>query len=363
MTIAKIIEALEQLAPPVYQESYDNTGVLTGSVHVNCTGALIALDATEEVIDEALKHNCNLVIAHHPIIFSGLKSLSGKNYIERTIIKALKNDICIYAIHTNLDNVFGGVSFEMGQRLGLKKMRVLKPSTGNLAKLVTYVPQSHQQVVMDSLFSAGAGKIGNYEDCSFLTPGTGTFKPVNQANPFSGTLNQRSHEAEFKMEFLIPVHKASSMLNTLRNAHPYEEVAYEIIPLLNQNQQIGSGVFGEFEIPLSPEDLMTRVKVVFGGMIRFTLPPVTKIKSLALCGGSGSFLLEKAIAEKADAFLSSDFKYHQFFDAPGRIFLMDIGHYEGEQFTVNLIHDFLIEKFPNFAARQSERSTNPVHYF
>ena len=363
MTIAKIIEALEQLAPPVYQEGYDNSGVLTGSVQVNCTGALIALDATEEVIDDALKHNCNLVIAHHPIIFSGLKSLSAKNYIERTIIKALKNDICIYAIHTNLDNVFGGVSFEMGRRLGLKKMRVLKPSTGNLAKLVTYVPQSHQQAVMDSLFSAGAGKIGNYEECSFFTPGTGTFKPVNQANPFSGTLNQRSSESEVKLEFLIPAHQGNFMLKTLRQAHPYEEVAYEIIAIANQNQQVGSGVFGEFEEAVSPENLLAKVKDVFGGMIRFTLPHLTNIKTLALCGGSGSFLLEKAIAEKADAFLSSDFKYHQFFDAPGRIFLMDIGHYEGEQFTVNLIHDFLIEKFPNFAARQSEGSTNPVHYF
>ena len=363
MTIGKIIESLEQFAPPAYQENYDNSGVITGIIDKECTGALISLDATEEIIEEAIAHNCNLVIAHHPIILSGLKSLTGKNYVERTIIKAIQNNICIYALHTNLDNVYGGVSFEMGRRLGLMNMRVLQPSANNLAKLVTYVPQSHLSLVMDSLFSAGAGKIGNYEECSFSVAGTGTFKPVNEAKPYVGQTNQRSSEPEVRVEFLIPLHQRNFMIKTLQNAHPYEEVAYEVVALLNQNNGVGSGVFGEFSEPLSPDQLLARIKDVFGGCIRYTKSPLRELKTLALCGGSGSFLLEKAIAARADAYLSSDFKYHQFFDAPGRIFLLDIGHFEGEQFTMNLIHDFLIEKFPSFAARQSERSTNPVHYF
>lgn len=363
MLIKEIIAALEHWAPKAFQESYDNSGLLTGNSGIECTGALISLDATEKVVDEAITNKCNLIISHHPILFSGLKSLSGKTYVERTIIKAIQNGICLYSIHTNLDNIHGGVSYKMGNLLGLKHMKVLEPSAENLLKLVTYVPAGHLETVCNAVFNAGGGKIGNYDECSFSVTGTGTFRPNEQAKPFSGTINNRHSDVESRVEFLVRKDQSASILNTLRDAHPYEEVAYELIPLLNKNHSVGSGVIGEFDAPVEYKDLLKNVKQTFGGVVRFTRPPNDKIKTLALCGGSGSFLLETAIRQNADAYLSSDFKYHQFFDAEDRIFLMDIGHFEGEQFTMNLIQDFLIEKFPTFAARLTEHTTNPVLYY
>ncbi|MCB0820295.1 MAG: Nif3-like dinuclear metal center hexameric protein [Bacteroidetes bacterium] len=363
MLIKEIISSLEYWAPRAFQESYDNSGLLTGNPNVECSGAIISLDATEEVVDDAIKANCNLIISHHPILFSGLKSLTGKTYVERTIIKAIQNGISLYALHTNLDNIHGGVSFKMGNLLGLKHMRVLKPSAENLLKLVTYVPVDHLETVCNAVFNAGGGKIGNYDECSFSVSGTGTFRPNEHAKPFSGSLNKRHSDVESCVEFLVRKDQSESILHALKHAHPYEEVAYELIPLYNKNQFVGSGVIGEFDTPVEYKDLLNIIKQTFGGTVRFTRAPKEKINTLALCGGSGSFLLETAISQNADAYLSSDFKYHQFFDAVDRIFLMDIGHFEGEQFTMNLIQDFLIEKFPTFAARLTEHKTNPVLYY
>ncbi|MEX1189213.1 MAG: Nif3-like dinuclear metal center hexameric protein [Bacteroidia bacterium] len=363
MFISQVIEILEQWASPSLQESYDNSGLITGNPQQEFKGAVICLDSTEAIVNEAIEKNYNLIIAHHPIVFSGLKSFTGKTYVERTIMKAIKNDISIYAIHTNLDNVATGVNFEIANRLGLENIKILEPKRGFLHKMVTYVPESHLESVRQAVFKAGGGNIGNYIECSFSTPGTGTFLPNENTTPFSGKRGERSYEAELRLEILVESWNSSAVLSALKAAHPYEEVAYEIYKTENSHQSLGSGMIGDFKEPIHAEDFLKLVKSVFGGMIRFTSPSVDKIRKVALCGGSGSFLLEKAISAGADCFLSSDFKYHQFFDGLERLMIVDIGHFEGEQFTMNLIHKYLNEKFPNFAAQLTVNSTNPIHYF
>ena len=363
MLIKEVIKILEDWASPFLQESYDNSGLIAGNANQEFKAALICLDSTEQIVQEAIDKGCNLIIAHHPIVFSGIKKLTGKTYVERTLIKAIKNDVAIYAIHTNLDNIKNGVSFEMADLLGLINAKVLEPKRDLLYKLVTYVPDSHVEVVRDGLFEAGAGTIGNYSECSFITSGTGTFLPGHGSNPFSGFLGERKYESEQKIEVLVPAWKISSVLSNLKKSHPYEEVAYEIYKTENLHQDAGSGVIAELPEALSPKEFLILVKNIFGGMIRFTSPKVDEIKKVALCGGSGSFLLEKAISDGADCFISSDFKYHQFFDALERLMIIDIGHYEGEQFTMNLIHKHLNKKIPNFAAHLTVNSTNPIHYF
>jgi dinuclear metal center YbgI/SA1388 family protein len=361
--IKDIIHSLETWAPPSLQESYDNARLITGSLNVECTGALICLDSIECIVDEAIESKCNLIIAHHPIVFSGLKSLTGKTYIERTIIKAIQNNIAIYAIHTNLDSVSDGVSFEMARRLGLENIKVLEPKGSLISKLVTYVPESHVSEVRDALFAAGAGKIGAYDECSFVTQGFGTFKPNEQANPFLGKIGERHSEKESRLEVLVPNWLKNNIYKALQVAHPYEEVAYEFMLTENLHQQIGFGAIGNLPQAINKDELLNLVKTTFGGSLRYTHSSKETIHRIALCGGSGSSLLKRAISAGADCFITADVKYHQFFDALEHLMFIDIGHFESEQFTINLIHEFLNKKFPNFAARLTVNSTNPIHYF
>jgi dinuclear metal center YbgI/SA1388 family protein len=361
--IKDIIQSLEAWAPPSLQESYDNARLITGSPDAECSGAIICLDSLERIVDEAIEHKCNLIIAHHPIVFSGLKSLTGKTYIERIIIKAIQNNIAIYAIHTNLDSVSDGVSYEMARRLGLENIKVLEPKEGLIGKLVTYVPESHVSEVRDALFAAGAGKIGDYDECSFNIQGLGTFKPSQTANPFIGKKGERHSDKETRVEVLVPKWLKSQVFEALKVAHPYEEVAYEFMLTENLHQQIGFGALGNLPQAISAEELLKLVKNTFSGGVRFTQSPKSSVQRIALCGGSGSFLLNKAISAGADCFITADVKYHQFFDALEHLMFVDIGHFESEQFTINLIHEFLNKKFPNFAARLTVNSTNPIHYF
>lgn len=361
--IGDIVREMENFAPPVFQESYDNARLITGSLSWQCSGAVLCLDALESVVDEAIALQCNLVIAHHPIVFSGLKSLTGKNYIERAIIKAIKNDIAIYAAHTNLDNVQSGVNHRISERLGLQNLKILDPKKGLLKKLCTYVPESHLQQVMEALFAAGAGQIGNYSECSFSHPGTGTFMGNEASNPFLGNKGIRHHEAEHKLEVLIDTSVESRVLNALINSHPYEEVAYEIITIDNAHKEVGSGMIGELPAPMQTADFLQMLKVKMNcKSIRHTAEISDEVQKIAVCGGAGIFLLPKAIASGADVLVTADVKYHQFFDADGRILLADIGHYESEQFTKALFYDILIRKFPNFALHLTKVNTNPVNY-
>lgn len=363
MKIAEIIQTIEEFAPLSYQENYDNAGLLTGNASAECSGVLICLDVIEKVIDEAVRKKCNLVLAHHPIIFSGLKKLSGRNYIERTVIKAIKHDIAIYAAHTNLDNVRLGVSNRMADRLGLINRKVLDPKGGVLRKLYTYVPEANKDQLLQALFAAGAGNIGKYSECSFSVEGKGTFKGNEASKPYLGKPNVLSEEKESKIEVVFPAQLENRILKALFNNHPYEEVAYEVISLENAYQDVGSGIIGELKKPMAEKDFLSFLKKnMQTACIRHTALRNRKVRKVALCGGAGSFLLPKAIALEADVFISADFKYHQFFDADNHLVICDVGHYESEQFTLQLFNDIISEKFPTFAVRISAINTNPINY-
>ncbi|MGJ7029939.1 Nif3-like dinuclear metal center hexameric protein [Niabella hirudinis] len=363
MNIGSIITVLETLAPPALQESYDNAGLLTGQPNWPCTGVLCCLDAIEAVVDEAIEKKCNLVVAHHPIVFSGLKKINGNNYVERTIIKAIKHDIALYAIHTNLDNVLHGVNGMIAQKLGLINLRILAPKEQQLEKLYFFVPPGHAEKVKNAVFNAGGGAIGNYRECSFSTVGQGTFLPESGARPFTGERGKRHEAEEVKIEILYPFYLRNKLLTALRENHPYEEVAYETITLNNLHQETGAGITGEFPEKLEEADFLQLLKSVFGlPLLKHTAPLGKKIGKVSICGGAGSSLTKTAINSGSDAYITSDIKYHEFFDADGKILLADIGHYESEQFTINLLQHILQEKIPNFAVLKTAVNTNPVHY-
>ncbi len=364
MNISEIIAHLETIAPPVLQENYDNAGLLTGQYNWQCSGIICCLDAIEAVIDEAIEKNCNLVIAHHPIIFSGLKKINGKNYVERTIIKAIKNDIAIYALHTNLDNMMQGVNGMLASKLSLQNISILSPKNNQLKKLFFYVPAAHAEKVMASLFESGGGHIGNYSECSFSVNGKGTFKPNESANPFSGEKGRRHEAEELKIEVLFPAYLEAKILAALKASHPYEEVAYEIIALDNFHQHIGAGITGELPDAINEQEFLLKLKDIFNlKFIKHTAFSRKKIKKIAVCGGAGSFLITNAIQSGSDAYITADLKYHEYFDADGKMLLVDIGHYESEQFTIDLLATLLEQKFPNFAVLKTGVNTNPVQYF
>ena len=328
MKIQEVISFLEDIVPLSSQESYDNCGLLVGNREEEVKSALLCLDCTEEIVEEAIRLGANFIIAHHPIIFKGLKSLTGKNYVERTVLSCIKNDIALYAIHTNLDNYRFGVNKEICDRLGLVNSAILQPKAEVLYKLVVFVPAEYHTSVSQAIFAAGAGEIGNYRDCQFYQEGTGTFRPVGEAQPYSGALNELSSDAEIRAEFLVSAHKLGSAIVAMKAAHPYEEVAHDIYVLKNSNQTEGSGMVGFLEKPMDELDFLQMVKDTFQcGTVRYTSLRGKQISKVAVCGGSGSFLLKNAIASGADIFITSDFKYHEFFDAEGRIVIADIGHY------------------------------------
>jgi dinuclear metal center YbgI/SA1388 family protein len=364
MKISEIISFLESLANPALQEHYDNAGLITGQSDSHCTGIICSLDATENVVQEAIDRKCNMVVAHHPIIFSGLKKINGKNYVEKTIISAIKNDIAIYAIHTNLDNVITGVTGKMATMLGLQNITVLSPKENTLKKLYTFAPVEKADHVRMALFAAGAGYIGNYSETSFNTDGTGTFKAGEGANPFVGDIGKLHHEKETKIEVLFPAYFEKRIIAALLAAHPYEEVAYDIVTLSNANQKEGSGILGELPAAMKETAFLMQLKQTFKLKIIRHSPLLNRsVKKVALCGGAGSFLISKALASGADIFVTADMKYHEFFDANGRMVIADIGHYESEQFTIDLLAELLEKKFPTFAVLKTKAETNPVRYF
>ncbi|HRI24194.1 MAG TPA: Nif3-like dinuclear metal center hexameric protein [Ferruginibacter sp.] len=364
MKISTIVSELEMLAPPSLQESYDNAGLLTGSPDWDCSGIMVTLDATEEVVLEAIEKKCNLIVAHHPIIFGGLKKINGKNYVERTVITAIKSNIAIYAIHTNLDNVLHGVNAAMADKLGLVSRTVLLPKNALLKKLYTFVPVEHAEKVRSAVFAAGGGHIGNYSECSFNTPGQGTFKAGAGTDPFVGKPGERHTEEEMKMEMIFPAWLEKKLIIALLAAHPYEEVAYDIISLDNQLADTGSGMLGELVNPLPEEVFLQLLKAQFGlSVIRHTPLLGRPVKKVALCGGAGAFLIGAARQAGADFYITGDVKYHEFFDANNRLVIADIGHYESEQFTTDLLFDILTQKFPTFAVLKTGVKTNPVRYF
>lgn len=361
--IKNVSHFLETIAPSTYQEAYDNSGLLIGQADDEVTGVIITLDVTEAVIDEAIKNGANLIVAHHPLIFNGIKRLNGNHWVGRCIIKAIKNDIAIYAIHTNLDNVKNGVNGKIAEKLGLKDTRILSSKPSTLTKLVTFAPVDHVSKVLSALYNVGAGEIGNYDHCSFQVDGTGTFRPGEESKAFIGSKGEDESVSEKRIELIFENFKTKQILDALKANHPYEEVAYYLSDLSNINQDVGSGLIGQLQEPMESEKFLLFLKKSMNTpMIRHTEIHKKMIQSVAVCGGAGSFLLKKAIAAKADIFITGDFKYHEFFEADNQVIIADIGHYESEQFTKDLLYDILSKKFTNIALRLSEVETNPIKY-
>lgn len=371
MVLEKILAVLEEMAPLSYAEDFDNVGLLVGNVHQEISGILVCHDALEAVIEEALTKKCNLVVCFHPILFSGIKKITGKNYVERVLLKAIKNDIAIYAVHTALDNHPNGVNTILCEALGIKNSKVLIPKEHFIQKLVTFTLPENAEKLRDALFKAGAGSIGNYENCSFNAHGIGTYKGTENSNPIIGERFEFVEAKEIKIEVTFEKQLQNSILKALFTNHVYEEVAYEIYALENKHQNIGLGRIGELETPLTETELLQLVKenLQCEGIRHSALLGKT-IKKVAVLGGSGSFAIKNAIASGADAYLTADLKYHQFYEAENQLLLADIGHFESERFTKNYIVDFLKEKITNFAPASlgsgiilSEENTNPVKYF
>jgi dinuclear metal center YbgI/SA1388 family protein len=362
--IKDITNYLESIAPLALQENYDNSGLIVGNKNTEVTQVLISLDCTEEIVQEAIDRGCNLIVSHHPIVFSGLKRFNGNNYIERTVIKAIQNNIALYAIHTNLDNVLAnGVNEKIAEKLGLENIQILSPKGDILCKLVTFCPTEHIEKVKDAIFIAGAGVIGNYGECSFNIIGEGNFKANEGATPFVGENGKRHTEQEVRIETIFPNYLQGAVISALFQAHPYEEVAYDIYPLKNKHQRIGAGIIGNLKEELSPDNFLSHLKTNLKTEgIRYT-PFSNKIQKVVVCGGSGSFLLNDAIRQNADALVTGDFKYHQFFDAENRLMIADVGHYESEQFTIELLGEILTKKFTNFAVLLTKVNTNPIKYY
>jgi len=364
MKLSLIIQHLESYAPPGYQEDYDNSGLIVGDKAQEVRAALVALDCTEKIVDEAIEKGCDLIITHHPIVFKGLKSFTGKSYVERVVMKAIRNNIALYAIHTNLDHVKNGVNGVIAQRLSLQNTGILAPKKGLLRKLVTFCPVAAAASVRAALFSAGAGNIGNYSECSFNAEGYGSFKAGEGSHAYVGEIGVQHQEPEIRIETVFKAQDERRVLVALLESHPYEEVAYDIYSLENQSEQVGAGMIGWLEREIEGVEFLAMLKErMRASVVRHTALLPKKIKKVAVCGGSGSFLLKQAIAEGADVFVTADFKYHEFFDAEDKLVIADIGHFESEQFTSDLLIDIIQEKFPNFAIRLTEHNTNPINYF
>ena len=363
MLINDITDFLESVAPTSLQESYDNSGLLIGSKKDEVAGVIITLDITEEVIDEAIQEKCNLIVAHHPMIFRGLKRLNGNDLTERLVIKAIKYDIAIYAIHTNLDNVTGGVNGILAEKLGIKNTRILKPSRSGLLKVVCFCPTDYLEKVQSAMFESGAGHIGNYDSCSYYSGGTGTFKALGGSNPFVGKQNELHKENEIRIETIVPEFSLSAVIKVMIEAHPYEEPAYDIYKIENQNNNIGSGMIGEIDKELPIADYLKIVKEALGtSYIKHNKLISRPVKKVAICGGSGSFLINTAAKQNADLFITADIKYHDYFEHVGKMTIADAGHFETEHPVKELIYALLKEKFPNFALQISKVGGNPVSF-
>ena len=363
MKIKEIVSALERFAPLPLQDGFDNAGLQIGLTEAEATGALLCLDVTEAVLDEAIGLGYNLVIAHHPLLFKGCKSITGRDYVERCILKAIKNDIVIYAAHTNMDNAWGGVNFKIAEKLGLKNVRVLEPKEEALVKLVTYVPVAQAEEVRNALFAAGCGCIGRYDSCSYNVEGSGTFRAQEGTHPYCGAVGELHTEAEVRIETIVPAYRKAEAVRALLKVHPYEEPAFDLYPLQNTWQQAGAGVIGELEKPETELEFLKRVKKTFEvECLRHNKLMGKEIQTVALCGGAGAFLLPLAIRQRADVFLTGEIKYHEFFGHEGEILLAETGHYESEQYTKEIFYTIIRDLFPSLDVQQTRVNTNPIKY-
>ncbi len=364
MLLKDFVQAIESAAPFSLQETYDNSGIQLGSPNQEVTRGLVALDVTPDIVHEAKEKQCDLIVSHHPLIFKGIRSITGASQTEKVIIECIRQGIAVVSVHTNIDNVYDGVNHRLCNKLGLKNLKILEPVRGILKKLVTFCPASHAGKLRQALFEAGAGHIGDYDCCSFSLEGKGSFRPGEGTNPFAGTIQQLHYEQEERIETIFPDHLEGVLVDAMKRAHPYEEVAYDIYPLENKHDRVGAGMVGAFEEPLACEELMGMVKERLNiPYLRYANGRDHPVQRVAVCGGSGAYLLSAAIKAGAHAFITADIKYHQFIEARGALLLIDAGHFETEQYTRDLLVDIVTKKMINFALLISETETNPVRYF
>lgn len=363
MKIKEIVSALDRFAPLPLQDGFDNAGLQIGLTEAEATGALLCLDVTEAVLDEAIALGCNLVISHHPLIFKGYKSITGKDYVERCILKAIRNDMVLYAAHTNLDNAKGGVNYKIAEKIGLKHLQVLEPKRNSLLKLVTFVPTEQAERVRKALFAAGCGNIGGYDSCSYNLKGEGTFRAGENTHPFCGSIGELHREEEVRIETILPSYKKGEVVRALLSAHPYEEPAFDLYPLENEWIQAGAGIVGELETPETELEFLKRIKKIFEvECVKHNRLTGREIQKVALCGGAGAFLIPQAIRSGADIFITGEIKYHDYFGHEDEILLAEIGHYESEQYTKEIFYSIIRDLFPNFALHLSKINTNPIKY-
>lgn len=363
MKIKEIVSALDRFAPLPLQDGFDNAGLQIGLTEAEATGALLCLDVTETVLDEAIALGCNLVISHHPLIFKGYKSITGKDYVERCILKAIRNDMVLYAAHTNLDNAKGGVNYKIAEKIGLKHLQVLEPKRNSLLKLVTFVPTEQAERVRKALFAAGCGNMGGYDSCSYNLKGEGTFRAGENTHPFCGSIGELHREEEVRIETILPSYKKGEVVRALLSAHPYEEPAFDLYPLENEWTQAGAGIVGELETPETELEFLKRIKKIFEvECVKHNRLTGREIQKVALCGGAGAFLIPQAIRSGADIFITGEIKYHDYFGHEDEILLAEIGHYESEQYTKEIFYSIIRDLFPNFALHLSKINTNPIKY-
>lgn len=364
MKIKDILSIIEEVAPMRLQESYDNSGLLVGDGQAEVDKLLLCIDITEAVVQEAIDRGCGLVLSHHPIIFNGLKRLTPETYVERTVLLAIRNNIALAAMHTNLDNSNLGVNKQIADKLGIVGPQILEQKEGVLRKLIAFVPESHADAVREVMFEAGGGHIGNYSSCSYNTNGMGSFKANNEANPHVGAVDQLHFEPEQRIEMVVPNYLVQKVVKAMKAAHPYEEVAYDVISLQNNWSNVGAGMIGLLPHRMDEIEFLDHLRQVFNVPVLRHSPLLhRKIEKVALCGGSGAFLLPQAKRAGADAFITADIKYHQFFDPDGALLMVDAGHFETEQFTKELMADILRKKNANFAVLFSDVNTNAVRYY
>lgn len=363
MKILEIINSIESIFPLAFQDKFDNSGLQIGDIYSEITGILLCLDVTEKVIDEAIERSCNLIISHHPLLFKPLKKITQQTYIERCIIKSCRNNITIYSAHTNLDNTTKGINFYLAKKIGLQNIKILRPQKCKLLKLVTFVPQKQIETVRNALFNAGAGNIGNYKFCSFNSIGKGTFRSKKNSHPFVGECNKFHEKKEIRIETIFPAYKKKEVLHTLLVSHPYEEPAYDFYPLLNYWDKIGSGVVGELFSEEDEKLFLQKIKTIFHlKNLRHSSLTKKNIRKIALCGGSGNFLIEDAIACQADVFLTGEAQYNDYYNINNKILLVVMGHYESEHCAKDIFFDIISEKMPNIAIYLSKMDTNPINY-
>jgi len=365
MTIKQVTQFLEQKFPLYLQEDFDNCGVQCGDVRQEITGAMVCFEMSEQVIDEAIAEGCNLVISHHPLILKrGITKILPTDRVGAMICKALAHNMVLYSMHTNIDSGVGGGNDVFAEKLNLQNVKVLEPHKGLYRKLVVFVPKENAEALKSALFEIGCGVQGNYDSCGYTVHGQGQFRPLKGANPHIGEENQLEHVEEERIEMIYPTGLQRTVVQAIYEHHPYEEPAFDLLPLENESRTIGLGRIGELPKVMPVSEFLECLKDKLGfEHCRYAGDTTKMIHKVAVCGGGGSSFIDLAIASGADAYVSGDFKYHDFFKSHSGTLLVDIGHYEGEYFIKNIIHQQIKENFTNFAALISKMEKVEVKYF